>query len=77
MTVGEFIRQHPAQAMDVMTSDGFQFITPKRSLALARDQPQAEKLLALEISYTSFSGGAWRILTVMPELAQDSELAMA
>ena len=39
MTVLEFIRQHPAQAVDVITSDGCGHVTPKQSMALARDQP--------------------------------------
>ena len=40
MTVLEFIRQHPAQAVDVISSEGCGHVTPKQSMALARDQPE-------------------------------------
>ena len=32
MTVLEFIRQHPAQAVDVISSEGCDHVTPKRSI---------------------------------------------
>ncbi len=46
MTVLEFIRQHPAQAVDVISSKGCEHVTPMRSMALARDRPEDEEVIA-------------------------------
>ena len=62
MTVLEFIRQHPAQAVDVITSDGCGHVTPKQSMALARDQPEDMGVLDWTVCHSSFSAGAWHIL---------------
>ena len=77
MTVLEFIRQHPAQAVDVITSDGCGHVTPKQSMALARDQPEDMGVLDWTVCHSSFSAGAWHILAVEPALEQASELTMA
>ena len=45
MTVLEFIRQHPAQAVDVIFSEGCDHVTPRRSMALARDRPADMEIL--------------------------------
>ena len=49
MTVLEFIRQHPAQAVDVISSKGYDHLTPMRAMALARDHPQDVELLDWQI----------------------------
>ena len=79
MTVLEFIRQHPAQAVDVISSKGCDHITSKRSMALARDQPEDMGVLNWTVCHSSFSGGAWHILAIAPALEQDAapRLAMA
>ena len=77
MTVLEFIRQHPAQAVDVITSDGCGHVTPKQSMALARDQPEDMGVLDWTVCHSSSSAGAWHILAAEPALEQASELTMA
>ena len=77
MTVLEFIRQHPAQAVDVITSDGCGHVTPKQSMALARDRPEDLGVLDWTVGHSSFSAGAWHILAAEPALEQASELTMA
>ena len=58
MTVLEFIRQHPAQAVDVISSKGYDHLTPMRAMAIARDRPQDVELLDWQICHSSFSGGS-------------------
>lgn len=79
MTVLEFIRQHPAQAVDVISSEGCDHVTPKRSMALARDRPEDMEVLDWTVCHSSFSGGAWHILAAAPALEQRAapQLAMA
>lgn len=77
MTVREFARQHPAQAVDVISSEGCTHLTPKRTLALARDQPDGMELLDWDVGHSSFSGGAWHVLAVAPALEQGPELKFA
>ncbi|WP_204790383.1 hypothetical protein [Oscillibacter sp. CU971] len=79
MTVLDFIRQHPAQAVDVISSVGCDHVTSKRSLALARDQPEDMEILDWTVCHSSFSGGAWHVLAIVPALEQDAapRLAMA
>lgn len=77
MTVLDFIRQHPAQAVDVISSEGCDHVTPKRSLALARDRPEGMELLDWTVCHSSFSGGAWHVLAVAPAMEQGSELKLA
>ncbi len=77
MTVLEFIRQHPAQAVDVISSEGCGHVTPKRSMALARDQPEEMEILDWTVCHSSFSGGAWHVLAAAPALEQEPELKLA
>lgn len=77
MTVLEFIRQHPAQAVDVISSEGCTHVMPRRSLALARDQPEDMALLDWTVCHSSFSGGAWHVLAMAPALDHESELKLA
>lgn len=79
MTVLEFIRQHPAQAVDVISSEGCDHVTPKRSMALARDRPEELGVLDWTVCHSSFSGGAWHVLAATPALEQKTvpQLAMA
>ena len=79
MTVLEFIRQHPAQAVDVISSEGCRHVTSRRSLALARDRPEDMEILDWTVCHSSFPGGAWHVLAIAPALEQDAapRLAMA
>ena len=79
MTVLEFIRQHPAQAVDVISSEGCDHVTSRRSLALARDRPEDMEVLDGAVCHSRFSGGAWHVLAIAPALEQDAapKLAMA
>ena len=79
MTVLDFIRQHPAQAVDVISSKGCEHLTPMRSMALARDRPEDMELLDWQVCFSSFSGGAWHVLAAAPALEHGPEpqIAMA
>lgn len=79
MTVLEFIRQHPAQAVDVISSEGCDHVTPKRSMALARERPEDMEVLDWTVCHSSFSAGAWHVLAAAPALEQHTapQLAMA
>ena len=77
MTVLEFIRQHPAQAVDVISSKGYDHLTPLRAMAIARDRPQDVELLDWQICHSSFSGGVWHVLAAAPALEQGPELTLA
>ena len=76
MTVLEFIRQHPAQAVDVISSESCDHVT-KRSMALARDRPEELGVLDWTAGHSSFSGGAWHVLAIAPALEQGPELTLA
>ena len=77
MTVREFARHHPAEVVDVISSEGCAHLTAKRTLALARGQPDELELLDWEITNSSFSGGVWHVLAVAPALEQGQELKLA
>ena len=77
MTFLEFIRQHPAQAVDVISSEGCDHVTPKRSMALARDRPEELGVLDWTVGHSSFSAGAWHVLAIAPALEQGPELTLA
>ena len=79
MTVLEFIRQHPAQAVDVISSKDYDRLMPMRAMALARDRPEDMEILDWTVCHSSFSGGAWHVLAIAPALEQDAapKLAMA
>lgn len=77
MTVLDFIRQHPAQAVDVISSEGCTHVTPRRSLALARDQPEDMALLDWTVCHSSFSSGAWHVLAMAPALDHEPGLKLA
>lgn len=79
MTVREFARHHPAEAVDVISSEGCDHVTPRRSMALARDRPADMEILDWTVCHSSFSGGAWHVLAIAPALEQDAapKLAMA
>ena len=77
MAIAHAFRYDPAQAVDVITSDGCGHVTPKQSMALARDQPEDMGVLDWTVCHSSFSAGAWHILAAEPALEQASELTMA
>jgi len=80
MTLREFVKLHPAEAIDVISTEGYAYLSAKRTLVLARGQPDDLKLLDWDISYKDFSGGAWHVMTVAPALEEgtpDMKLAMA
>ncbi len=77
MTVREFARHHPAEAVDVISSEGYAHLTAMRTLALARGQPDELELLDWEITNSSFSVGVWHVLAVTPALEQSPELELA
>ncbi len=77
MTVREFARHHPAEGIDVISSEGCVHLTPKHTLALARDQPDSLEVLDWDVGHSSFSGGAWHLLAVAPALEQGPELKLA
>ena len=77
MTVLEFIRQHPAQAVDVISSEGCDHVTPKRSMALARDRPEDLGVLDWTACHSSFSARARHVLAMAPALEHDSGLKLA
>ena len=57
MSVLEFIRQHPAQAVDVISSKDYDRLMPMRAMALARDRPEDMEILDWTVCHSSFPGG--------------------
>ena len=63
----------------MISSEGCDHVTPRRSMALARDRPEELGVLDWTVGHSSFSGGAWHVLAAAPALEQKTvpQLAMA
>lgn len=77
MTVRDFIERHPEATLDLMTPDGYVYLTPEQARALLQGKSvtghpgdiemgmevTAKELLSQRICSVNFSKGAWHMLT--------------